>query len=199
MAEVLLASENAGKLKELKELIGSKLVCVTPLDGNISKKHALLVEEDGQTYYENALKKALAYYKSFRLPVLADDSGLEVDPLNGAPGVFTATYGGEKASWPDRWKHLHAALAPFPPDTWRARFRCVLCYYDGTRVPAFFEGTVEGKILPVALGSAGFGYDPVFYSSALKKGFAEASSEEKNQHSHRAVAVRQFLDWFGRR
>lgn len=195
MLRVLIATENLGKLKEFQDILQNKVACLTPLDPSLEKKASIHVVEDGQTYFENALKKALGYHQAFRVPVLADDSGLEVEPLGNGPGVFTARFGGVGLSWPERWRFLHGALAPFSQETWRARFRCVLCYYDGVNVPIFFEGTAQGMILPEARGQAGFGYDPVFFSSALRKSFAEASPKEKNQISHRAVAVRSFLDW----
>lgn len=197
-APLLIATENVGKLNEFQRLLGDLFTCTTSLDPSLPRKQLLQVVEDGDTYYENALIKAIGYFRTFRVAVLADDSGLEVDVLNGAPGVFTSRFGGESLGVEERWKFLHQSLAPFPEDTWIARFRSVLCYYDGVRVPVFFEGTTEGRILPGPLGKEGFGYDPIFYSSSLKKGFGEASAEEKQNCSHRAVATRQFLTWFAR-
>lgn len=189
--QVLLATENLGKLKEFQELFGERITCLSA-----AGKPPLQIVEDGETYYENALKKAMGFYKAFGVPVLSDDSGLEVDALKGAPGVFSARFGGDVA-WPDRWRLLHQKLAPFPKEAWQARFRCVLCYYDGTKPPVFFEGVAEGRI-DEARGEKGFGYDPIFHSADLKKSFGEASAAEKHRYSHRAVAAREFLAWITR-
>jgi len=189
--KLLLASENIGKLKEFQELFGDKVECLSP-----AGRPSLQIVEDGDTYYENALKKAMGFHKAYGGAVLSDDSGLEVDALKGAPGVFSARFGGE-ISWPERWRLLHEKLAPFPKDTWHARFRCVLCYYDGQRAPIFFEGVAEGRI-DAPKGGQGFGYDPIFYSSDLRKSFGEATAAEKHRFSHRAVAARDFLAWIAR-
>jgi len=195
--KLLLASENLGKLSEFQELLGGKITCLSAADTTLPRKFTPQIVEDGETYFENALKKAMGYYRAFGIPVLSDDSGLEVDPLNGAPGVFSARFGGEEISWPDRWRLLHEKLAPFSRDTWRARFRAVLCYYDGETVPRFFQGVTEGLIVE-AKGAKGFGYDPIFYSDVLKKTFGEASSAEKHRCSHRSAASREFLSFLAR-
>lgn len=171
--------------------------CKNSTSPELEGLRAPAVIEDGQTYFENALKKALAYYSVFRMPVLADDSGVEVDALSGAPGVHSAYYGGESLTWADRWAALHKALAGVPSKDWTARFRCVLCFYDGKSVPLFAQGVCEGKLLARPVGSNGFGYDPIFFSSLLGKGFGEASDSEKAKASHRAAAVREFLDRAG--
>ena len=190
---VLLATSSRDKVREIREMVGSRFAVSSPLDYPIA---APVVEEDGSTYYENVLKKAVGYYRVYERPVLADDSGLEVDALGGAPGIYSARFGGETISWPERWKHLHQKLAAFPENHWTARFRCVLCYYDGRDVPHFFEGVTEGRILPAPRGAQGFGYDPIFFSTILNQGFGEASPAEKERVSHRGRAVAQFLKWF---
>lgn len=186
---LLLATENQGKLKEFRSFLGVSFHCLSP-HGKIE------IIEDGTTYFENALKKAVGYFTALKVPVLSDDSGLEVDALNGAPGVFSARFGGEGISWPERWGYLHKALSSSPLERWTARFRCVLCYYDGKTVPVFFEGVTEGRIVSEPKGGKGFGYDPIFHSSVLKKTFAEATDEEKSRVSHRAEAIRVFLEWW---
>ncbi len=196
MPQLLIATENLGKLKEFQEIFGDSVTCLATSDPKLARKQPVHVVEDGETYFENALKKALAYHRGFRAPVLADDSGIEVDVLGGAPGVFSARFGGEEIPWPDRWKLLLSKMAPFSKEAWTARFRCVLCFYDGQGVPVFFEGTTEGIIQEQAKGKHGFGYDPLFYSPTLKKTFAEATPTEKHRLSHRAVACREFLQWF---
>lgn len=155
-----------------------------------------MVLENGETYHENAEKKARAFYKVYRLPVLSDDSGLEVDALGGDPGACSARYGGEKISWEQRWNALYSKLASSPPSAWTARFLCVLCYYDGGKAVRFFEGKTAGVISPRPRGERGFGYDPIFYSPELGKTFGEASFDEKQNVSHRARAVSAFLEWW---
>jgi XTP/dITP diphosphohydrolase len=190
---LLLASTNAGKVKEFKYLLGHGVKAVAPWDPQFNGKQAPTVIEDGNSYFEHALKKAWAFYEVFKIPVLADDSGLEVDLLQGRPGVHSATYWGEKLSWLERWKKLYSELGSEPKEKWTARFRCVLCYYDGKNVPQFFEGTVEGMILPEPSGENGFGYDPIFYCNLLKKSFGQAELAEKALVSHRAKAISEFL------
>ena len=192
--KLLLASSNRGKLREFEPFLADKVELISPSDPSFAGKVAPDVVEDGTTYFENALKKALQYYAVFKTPVLSDDSGLEVDGLDGEPGVFSARYGGESLSWSERWDKLHRALAPFPKDRWTARFRCILCYYRGEgTVPVFFFGTVEGQILPRPRGEKGFGYDPIFFCPQIGKAFGEAMPSEKELVSHRSRAIHQFL------
>jgi XTP/dITP diphosphohydrolase len=187
---LLIATSNQGKFKEFQSLLASTFLC-EPLPPNTP-----VVLEDGKTYRENALKKARGYYEMFAGPVLADDSGIEVDGLGGAPGVDSATFGGKDLSWPERWNHLFQKLTQLSPTERAARFRCVLCYYDGSNPPQFFEGTTEGYIAHSAAGTQGFGYGPIFYSIDLGRTLGEADSIDKDRVSHRARAVKSFLEWF---
>lgn len=191
--DILIATQNEGKIREFKGLLSSKYNILLPNEVDANRNARLEVVEDGKTYYENALKKALAFHKAFDLPVLADDSGLEVDALGGGPGVYSARFGGENLSWTERWYALYAALARQKADQWPARFRCVLCQYDGVNPPRFFEGSVEGAIIREPRGAHGFGYDPIFLSTELGKTFAEATEAEKGRVSHRARALTSFL------
>lgn len=192
---LLIASTNAGKLSEFSELLSPHFSCASPLD--ISGGGAFPeVEEDGVTYHENALKKAVSAHRFFKLPVLSDDSGLEVVGLNDAPGVYSARYGGAAISWPERIERLLAAMEQKQVATRNARFRAVLCYYNGEAGPRFFEGVVEGVILTTPRGTNGFGYDPIFYSTELQQGLAEVSRPQKALVSHRARAVAQFVEWW---
>lgn len=150
--------------------------------------------EDGKTYQENAEKKARAFWEVYRTPVLADDSGLEIDILNGEPGLFSARFGGENLKWNERWDYLYGRLAGFS-QAWNARFRAVLCYFSPTSGVKFFEGVTEGRISSEPRGRNGFGYDPVFYSTELQKTFGEATDAEKANVSHRARASQEFLRW----
>lgn len=189
MKSLLIATSNPGKFREFEGLLGSVFNC-TPLPSGTP-----VAIEDGKTYQENALKKAQAYYELFKKPVLSDDSGLEVDALMGAPGVDSAHYGGSKLSWPDRWRFLNEELSKVGASKSLARFRCVLCYFDGQNTPRFFEATTEGYIVSTPQGEQGFGYDPIFYSTELKKTLGQATAQEKGSVSHRARATQKFLDW----
>jgi XTP/dITP diphosphohydrolase len=186
---VLIASQNLGKLKEFQSLLSPQFSCV-PADHRAPE-----VDENGTTYRENAYKKAKAYVEIYQIPVLSDDSGLEIDALNGAPGLWSARFGGEGISWKERFQKLYEQLAPYPADQWTARFRCILCYLIPRGEPLYFEGVCEGRIDRNPKGTGGFGYDPIFYSSQLAKSLGEAPSAEKALVSHRAQAVQAFLDW----
>ena len=190
MRSLLIASQNSGKLREFKDLLGQSFKAVPPTDFSVE------VIEDGKTYQENALKKALSFYEHFKMPVLSDDSGLEVDVLGGAPGILSARYGGESASYSVKFQKLLGELKAFPEEAWTARFRCVLCFFQSPEVaPLYFEGVCEGRILGKPEGQEGFGYDPLFFSFDLKKPLGLASKSEKSQVSHRAKAIQSFLLW----
>ncbi|MFM8268680.1 MAG: RdgB/HAM1 family non-canonical purine NTP pyrophosphatase [Pseudomonadota bacterium] len=189
MTPLLIATQNAGKLREFQGLLDPCFKCVLPDD------RAPQVDENGITYAENAFKKAKEFLNIYKLPVLSDDSGLEIDVLKGAPGIWSARFGGETLSWPERFQKLYELLALHPENQWSARFRCVLCLLLPKEEPIYFEGICEGKILKAPLGGGGFGYDPIFYSIQLKKSLGEASEAEKAQVSHRAAAVQPLLNW----
>lgn len=186
--KLILASRNPGKLRELQELLSGFGVEVL-LESQVGLD--LEVEETGTTFEENSLLKARAVMEAAGLAAIADDSGLEVDALNGAPGIYSARYGGldsDEARTALLLKRLEAV-----PDAQRtARFVSVLtaCLPDGRVIQA--RGTCEGRITRAPLGSGGFGYDPVFLVPELGQTFAEMSAEEKNRISHRANALRQF-------
>lgn len=185
-AKLLIATNNAGKLREYAALLGDLPVqLTTPQQEGI----ALEVEESGTTFVENALLKARAYCAASRLPTLADDSGLEVDALGGAPGVYSARYAGNGATDRQRYEKLLAELQGVPPAERTARFRCVIALVmpDGTE--EITEGECEGVIIDTPRGEHGFGYDPVFYMPALGKTMAELPPELKNRVSHRARAL----------
>ena len=187
MIRLLVATNNPGKVRELKELLSGLAVEITfPAQEGLDLK----VNESGESLAENARLKALAYARASGLLTLADDSGLEVDALGGAPGVYSARYAGPGASDADRYHKLLAALADIPAGQRSARFRCVvaLARPDGTVHTA--DGVCEGEIGYAPRGEHGFGYDPIF----LVQGFggrtmAELPPALKNQISHRARAV----------
>jgi XTP/dITP diphosphohydrolase len=142
----------------------------------------------------NAIKKALALAKYVNLPTLADDTGLEVDALNGEPGVYSARYAGENATNQDNVEKLLREMETVPDGQRTARFRCVLAYVVGEDVKVL-EGVVEGEIIRTPKGYDGFGYDPVFYVPQLGKTFAELPLSEKNRISHRGKALNAWASY----
>ena len=193
---LLIATNNQGKVKELHELLkDTGIELVTPAQINLD----LDVIEDGSTYGENATKKAVAFAQSSRLISLADDSGLEVDALNGAPGLYSARYGspnGGKLSDAGRRAFLVQNLQG-KPHPWTARFHATIAIATPDGETRLAEGFCDGEIIPEERGTGGFGYDPIFLLPELGKTMAELSMEEKNRLSHRARAVmnaKPFLD-----
>lgn len=184
--ELLLATNNKGKRRELQAILADlPLEILTPADIGLT----LEVEEDGRTYAENATKKALAFQRASGLVCLADDSGLEVDALDGAPGLYSARYSPKPgATDHDRRMFLLQNLAG-KPRLWTARFRATaaLAGQDGSVQIA--EGICEGEIIPEERGAGGFGYDPVFFIPELGQTMAELPEETKNRISHRALAL----------
>ncbi len=197
MVKLLVATNNPGKVREYEELLVELPLEVTfPAQEGL----ALDVEESGTTFEENARLKARAYARASGLLTLADDSGLEVNALGGAPGVWSARYAGTGASDADRYQKLLAALADVPDGQRTARFRCVvaLAWPDGTVCTA--EGRCEGQIGWAPHGEHGFGYDPVFIVDGFGgQTMAELVPEVKNRISHRARAVQamDFRSFFG--
>ncbi len=179
MKRIVLASGNAGKLAEFRAMLKGYEV-LSPKDLNIEFD----VEETGSTFYENAVIKAKALYELCGLPTLADDSGLCVDALNGAPGVFSARYSG--GSDADNNAKLLRELSGKTDRS--AHFACCIVYYDGERTVEA-TGATYGRITEKADGVGGFGYDPVFFSDDLGKTFGAATEAEKNSVSHRARAL----------
>lgn len=183
---LLIATNNPSKLREFQALLthfAVQLRIPTQIGLNLH------VEETGSTYRENAALKAHAFANASGLPCLADDSGLELDALNGAPGVHSARL----VSMPNatdavRRAALIECLQPYP-QPWTARFRCILAIAAPNAEPCFAEGVCDGQIIPTPRGSNGFGYDPIFLLPQLGKTMAELPEDEKNQRSHRARAV----------
>lgn len=151
------------------------------------------VEETGTTFLENATLKALAISREVTGMTLSDDSGLEVDALGGAPGVWSSSYGGEEGNHPKNNARLLAEMAGKTDRA--ARFRCTMVLAEGGRVLADFSGTVEGRILEEPFGAGGFGYDPLFAPEGHEQSFAELGPEIKNALSHRGRALAKVVAW----
>lgn len=193
--EVVIATGNAGKVNEFCAILkGSAFSFFASKDTGFSEE----VEENSQTFKGNAEIKAKAVfeyvsskdcYKDYW--VIADDSGLEVEALNGAPGIFSARYAGENATSTQRCTKLLKELEG--EANRKARFVCCLCLIKPGKPPEFFEGECKGSILAAPRGSGGFGYDPVFLPEGYDRGFGEMSEDEKNILSHRGKAIKNML------
>jgi XTP/dITP diphosphohydrolase len=195
MQRVVLASGNAGKLREFSELLADTGLVLT-------RQSEFGIEpppETGATFLENALIKARNAAGRTGLAAIADDSGIEVDALGGAPGVYSARYAGEDASDEANLSKLLGALAGVPAQLRTARYRCVIVCVNAADDlhPLVGEGTWEGRIISARRGTNGFGYDPSFVPAGDTRTVAEMPQEEKNGKSHRGQAMRAFLAQFG--
>ena len=185
--KLLVATNNMGKLREFNKILGELgIECVSLKDMGIN----IDVEEDGKTFLENAKIKAEEVFKIAGIPTVSDDSGLEVDALFGEPGVYSARYAGTHGDDEANNRLLLEKLKDVPDEKRTARFKCAIYLVMSEDKHYFSEGSAEGFILHSKKGENGFGYDPLFFSSDLKKGFAQASDEEKNSVSHRGKALR---------
>jgi XTP/dITP diphosphohydrolase len=186
MSKLLIATQNRGKIREIEALLSDlKIELVTPKQLDLSLK----VEESGQTYAQNAALKAIAFANAARMLALADDSGLEVDALDGLPGLHSARFAPQPgAQDADRRVYLLKRLQGHARP-WLARFRCVIALAKEGGEVNFSEGICRGEIIPEERGQNGFGYDPIFLIPELGKTMAELQMEEKNLLSHRARAV----------
>lgn len=195
MSNIVMASNNAGKLREFNQLLqGAGLEVVPQKDFDIPD-----AVEDGLSFVENAIKKARHAAKLSGLPAIADDSGLEVDALNGAPGIYSARFAGDDASDADNVDKLLQDLSGTPEAERSARFQCVIVYMRHAEdpTPIICQGSWEGRILEQQQGENGFGYDPVFYVPTHDCSAAELSAEVKNSLSHRGQALQQLMTALG--
>ncbi|USG64176.1 XTP/dITP diphosphatase [Brevibacillus ruminantium] len=188
--KVVLATRNKGKVKEFNKLfaeLGWEGISLDDFEGVPE------VIEDGDTFEANALKKARVISTYLGMPAVGDDSGLEVDALDGRPGVYSAGFAGEDATDEANWRKLLAELSAVPADERTARFRCVLALVEPGREPVISSGYCAGIIVDEPAGTNGFGYDPVFYLPEQNKTMAQLAPEEKNRISHRAMAMQNLL------
>lgn len=188
MPELLLATSNQGKVREYRELLKSVPFDLISLSERGIENSA---SEDYATYQENALHKAVYYASIAGLMTLADDSGLEVDALNGEPGVLSARYAGEQAGDAERVRFLLNKIKDIPRERRTARFKCVIAIALPQGKTDLFFGQCEGIISFEPKGKNGFGYDPVFYFPELDKTMAELEPAVKNRVSHRAIATQK--------
>lgn len=185
-----LASSNAGKLREFQEAAAACGITVKALPGIAELPECI---EDGATFDENARKKALHYSRLTSGLVFADDSGLSVEALGGAPGVYSARFAGEQATYKDNNEKLLRELRGARNRA--AHFVCVIALAEGGRILVTVEGRADGLILEAARGQGGFGYDPLFFFPPLGETFAELDSKAKFGVSHRGNAFRKLLDY----
>ena len=197
-AELLIASQNPGKLNEMKLLLeGLPFRVLSPRDLGI----LTAPEETGSTFLENATLKALDYARRSGRLTVADDSGLSVDALDGGPGLYSSRFGGEGASDDDRNRTLLERLHGLPPERRGARFTSAVAAVRDGRVLFQAEEIVEGRIAEEPRGASGFGYDPIFFYPPFGKSFGEVSGSEKDRVSHRGKSfarLREFLRSLGR-
>jgi len=184
--QLVLATNNTDKIREMKQLLDDLPITVMTRDDFLDFPD---VEETGTTLEENAILKAKAIAEFCDLPALADDSGLEVDALDGAPGVFSSRYAGENVTYKDNNEKLIRELQDVPPEKRTARFCCVIAIAWNKDTIETVEGTANGIITDDIAGGEGFGYDPCFYYPPKQKRFSEMTLEEKNLVSHRGLAL----------
>lgn len=184
MKKLVFATNNQHKLQEIKEILKGKFEVISLKEINFFDE----IEEPFETLHENALQKARVVHQFCGLDVFSDDTGLEVDVLNGAPGVYSARYAGENCSFQDNVKKLLKAL--ISEENRKAKFRTVIALILNNKEYTF-DGVVEGEITKEQSGSEGFGYDPIFKPEGFETTFAEMTSEAKNNISHRGRAVQK--------
>lgn len=193
--KIVLASNNQGKVREIAQMVVDlKLEVVPQSDFDVSE-----IEETGLTFVENAILKARNAAKVTGLPAIADDSGIEVDYLNGAPGIYSARYSGVSASDKDNLDKMLLALKDVPAEKRTARFQCLVVYMRHADDPTPFiaQGTWEGVITESPMGENGFGYDPVFYVPDHNCTSAQLPADTKNNLSHRGQALKKLIAYFG--
>lgn len=188
--EVIFATHNNHKAAEIRQMVPSSVNLVSLSDLKFFDE----IPETGTTLKENAEIKASTIYNKYKKAVFADDTGLMVDALKGAPGVYSARYAGESASYADNCNKLLLNLEN--ESNRHAKFVTVICFINQSGDKYFFEGTVEGEITTEFTGTNGFGYDPLFLPTGLKETFAQMTAETKNEISHRARAFHAFLAFF---
>jgi XTP/dITP diphosphohydrolase len=188
MEKIIFATKNPGKIREVNNILNNSSFEIVSL---LELSNVPEIIEDGFTFEENARKKAEIIFKTFRIPSIADDSGLAVEQLDGRPGVFSASYAGENASDEENNEKLIRVLNNFS-EPHHAMFICSAVYFDGNKFLTA-DGKVKGRIIMKPRGENGFGYDPLFLPDGFKLTSGELSLEEKNKISHRALAFNKLI------
>ncbi|WP_096202769.1 XTP/dITP diphosphatase [Bacillus sp. FJAT-45350] len=186
--EIIIATKNKGKVREFEALFSEKGITIQSL---LDYPDVPDVIEDGETFAENAAKKAETIAKHFQKMVISDDSGLIVDALDGRPGVYSARYAGIEKDDEKNYQKVLEELSGVPTERRTARFHCSLAVASPNKETVIVDGTCEGIITETPVGENGFGYDPIMYISELNKTMAQLSQEEKNQISHRKAALKK--------
>jgi XTP/dITP diphosphohydrolase len=196
MSKIVLASGNKGKLKEFSELFTEFDTEVTPQ----STFNLVEAEETGLTFVENAIIKARHASELTGFPAISDDSGIEVDALNGQPGIYSARYSGPDATAQKNLQALLNALIDTPEEKRTARYQCVIVFMRHAKdpTPLICQASWEGTLLTAPIGDGGFGYDPIFWVEEYQCTAAELTAEQKHAISHRGKAIRQFISQFQR-
>ena len=189
MKKIVIASTNKHKVSEISSKIQPFFDEILSLE-DFPKIGEII--EDGNTIEENSFIKSRACFNFSKIASVADDTILEVDALNGDPGLYTARYAGDKATYEDNMKKLLKNLEGIEMHLRTARFRTIISYVDGIN-DFHVEGVIEGKITNSKLGTNGFGYDPIFFSEKFNMTLAQMNSEQKNQISHRGLAIKKFV------
>ncbi len=193
--QLLIASNNPHKIEEVQHILDELLHGAVQILSPASLDLHVEVEETGMTLEENAYLKAIAFHRASGLPAIADDTGLEVEALNGAPGIHTARYAGEDQDDRKNRQKLLKELSAVAPEKRNARFRTMICFVDSLRI-FFAEGICPGKIAEQERGTGGFGYDPIFIPEGYHRTFAELPAAIKNRISHRRRALEAFAQKF---
>jgi XTP/dITP diphosphohydrolase len=192
MKQLLVATHNADKVKEISGILAGIDVTLVPLTAYPSVPPTV---EDAETLEGNALKKAREAFRATGLPSVADDTGLEVFYLNGEPGVYSSRYAGENATYADNRRKLLKRMRGVPPRRRGAQFRTVVAFVPDAGTHHLFEGVCPGQIIEQELGDGGFGYDPIFIADGTTETFGQMALEQKNTLSHRARAFKRFAEF----
>lgn len=187
MMKIIFATGNQNKVNEVRSILPESIEVVSLKEIGFTQE----IEETGTTLIENALLKARTIFEKYKLPVLAEDTGLEVDALNGAPGVYSARYAGADCNSENNMQLLLSKLKD--KSNRKAQFKTIAAYIDAQGKEHLFEGIIKGEIALQKIGTDGFGYDPIFVPNAYTKSFAQMSKEEKSEISHRAIAIQKFV------
>lgn len=189
---ILIATKNEGKIREFKNILSRHEVNVLSL---LDLESSPEINEDGITFEENAVKKSKAIFEFTGQATIADDSGLEIDFLDGEPGVNSARFAGYSTPYDTKNEKILSMMKDVPESKRTARFKCVIAYSENNATNTF-EGVCEGKIAYEQKGTHGFGYDPIFIPDGYDKTFGELGEDVKNRISHRAKALNKFYIWF---